>query len=142
MVERFARIEHFVDRSLVACASAGIAPANAYMEMLPLKRIEALLKSLGSKVLAPSAVHSIETLEDIKAVWPQRNVLCHGRMRILKSSVRFDWKPHGKFGENVDPLRLTALEMLEALSDLDRAQSVLGCRLGAINKICASLNAS
>lgn len=136
MVERYARIEFFVDRSLKACAAAGIEPAKKLAEHLPLKRIEALLGSLRDERLVGHSQPALQTLSAIKRDWPQRNALCHGRMKVLKRSVRIEWTSYAKGEGTAAVLPLTDTAMLPALQELDRAQSLLGARLGHIDRHC------
>ena len=141
MVERYARIEFFVDRSLSVCASNGISPANKCSEHLPMKRIEVLLQSLNDDQLVDRSNAARKSLASIKDCWHQRNAICHGRMRVLKRSIRIDWKAFSKEGAELASMRLRDVEMLEILGKMDRAQAILGCQLGSVDKLCAELSA-
>ena len=136
MVERYARIEFFVDRTLKACAAAGIDPAAKLAEHLPAKRIEALLASLRNARLVGHSQPALQTLSAIKQDWQRRNALCHGRMKVLKRSVRIEWTSYTKGMGTAAVIRLSDTGMLRALLDLDRAQSLLGARLGHIDRRC------
>lgn len=141
MVERFGRIEFFVNRSIESCASVGILPASRCAEHLPMKRMEVLLQSLTDSRLAAHSSPAISALTDVKEYWHQRNAICHGRMRVLKRSVRIDWTAFSKDRGSPTALRLKDTEMLESLAKMERAQTVLGSRLGMVDKICADLAA-
>ncbi|WP_162935701.1 hypothetical protein [Tsuneonella amylolytica] len=139
MIERFARIEFFVDRTLEACAVAGIAARSHASDHFPVKRIEELLEALRDERLGASAGPAATLLEAVKKDWDRRNGLCHGRMRVRPASARLDWTCYRKQERTPQSRTLTWADMLTELTKLDHDQRRLGCLLGSVDRACRDL---
>jgi hypothetical protein len=139
MIERFARIEFYVDRTLEACAAAGIAARSQASNHVPIIRIEQLLAALRDDRLGTSAGIAATLLETLKDDWDRRNGLCHGRMRVRAASVRLEWICYRTQARTPQSRTLTWADMLTELTKLDHDQRRLGCLLGSVDRACRDL---
>ncbi|TCJ41129.1 hypothetical protein [Parafrankia sp. BMG5.11] len=135
MVDRFAQIEFFIDRSLARCVAASIVPKGSDA-ILPRQRCKLLLKALSHPRLASKAAPARKSLQAVHAAWDERNGLCHGRIRPTGTAVSLHWTLHEKSGSSERTDRITPTDMLRKLSELDRLKTALGSQLGAIDKLC------
>lgn len=136
MIERFARIEFFVDRALEACAAAGLIARSHASDHFPIKRIEQLLVALADERLAGRGATAIAVLKSVKDGWETRNGLCHGRMRIRRGCIRLEWTCYRNQARTPQSKTFTWLDMLSALQSLDDRQRQLGSALGIVEKAC------
>ena len=141
MIERFAQIEFFIDRTLASCVAAAIVSRAAADSTLPRARCKVLLGALEQEPLLAKADAASRSLKLIYDMWDERNALCHGRMKVGATSIGIHYTAYGKSHGEARLVRLTPLEMLKKLSDLDRLKMALGSQLGWIDKHCASLSA-
>jgi hypothetical protein len=139
MIDRYATIEYFVDRSLAACAAAGILDKRVAAETLPRKRCQALITALDHELIAVKASAARKSIAAVHARWDERNALCHGRIKPASESVTVVWTAHDKNETEQRQFRVTPLQMLEKLSELDRLKTVVGSQLGGVDKLCADL---
>ncbi|MGX7951162.1 hypothetical protein ACWPM1_01240 [Tsuneonella sp. HG249] len=139
MIDRYAQIEFFIDRTLACCVAAAIIPKPDAEITLPRQRCKALIKALSSKGLMSKSGPARKSLEGVHGAWDERNALCHGRIKPAAKSVAVHWTAYEK-GEGVSQqMRVTPIQMLEKLENLDRLKTALGSQLGAIDKICADI---
>jgi hypothetical protein len=137
MIDRYAQIEFFIDRTLDHCVEAGIVQRKDADTTLPRQRCKVLIDALGHPHLLAKGNHARQSLELVYSAWDRRNALCHGRLKPAAKSVSFHWTAREKLGAKVKQDRVTPAQMLEQLRDLDRLKTTLGSQLGAIDKVCA-----
>lgn len=141
MIERFAQIEFFVTRSLRACAQAALIPMSDAHAVLPRQQFNALLAALKHEKLAANSAPARRSLTLARDRWDHRNALCHGRLSVKAKSIRIDWTVYDKGKGAAQTLRLTPVEMLERLRELDLLKTALGSQLGNIDKVCRAITA-
>jgi len=139
MIDRFAQIEFFIDRTLGCCVTAAIAQRSEAETTLPRQRCKVLLKALSHPNLVTKTKPARDSLKAVHDVWDERNALCHGRLKPAAKSVSIHWTVHEKSGGVAKQLRITPAQMLEKLRQLERLKTSLGSQLGAIDKLCERL---
>ena len=141
MIQRFAQIEGFVDRSLGFCAGASLVSATDAQDTLPRRRFNILLKALD--VAKPAGwVNAKQSLQQAYDLWDDRNALCHGIVEPKARSIVLRWTARDNSGVVARHVKITPTEMLEKLHELDRVKTILGSRLGQIDKVWRDLASS
>ncbi|GGE04255.1 hypothetical protein GCM10011515_24840 [Tsuneonella deserti] len=135
MIERYARTEHFVLRSLKCLAQHRIALCDNAFAPLPKVRLNALILALRKNDFEQRQLPALASLEDLQSRWDERNALSHGRFRVGARSVTVIWTAMDK-GPVEKNLTLQVTDMLERLAALDTLQRVLGARLGHVDAAC------
>lgn len=135
MIERYARTEYFVLRSLRCLAKHDVALCDNAFAPLPKVRLNALITALRENDFEQRQLPALASLEDIQSRWDERNALSHGRFRAGARSVTVKWTVMDK-----DPVEkqftLQVADMLNKLATLDNLQRVLGARLGHVDAAC------
>jgi hypothetical protein len=135
MIERYARSEHFVLRSLKCLARHDIALCDNAFAPLPRARLNALVAALRENDFEQRQLPALASLEDLQSRWDERNALSHGRFRVAARSVTVRWTVMDR--EPVEKqFTLHVTEMLGKLAALDNLQRVLGARLGYVDAAC------
>lgn len=136
MIDRYAQIEFFIDRTLASCVSAAIVSKAEAETTLPRARCKLLIKTLSESELLAKSEPARKSLQTVYDAWDNRNALCHGRLKPAAKSVAINWTAYEKNSAHPRQFRVTPIEMLEKLEALDRLKTVLGSQLGAIDKLC------
>jgi hypothetical protein len=141
MIDRFAQIEFFIDRTLASCVAAAIVQKPDAETTLPRQRCKVLMAALANAQLADKSESARKSLKAAYDAWDDRNALCHGRIKPAAKSVAVHWTAYEKNLGVPRQIRVTPVQMLEKLKSLDRLKTSLGSQLGAIDKICADIAA-
>jgi hypothetical protein len=137
MIDRFAQIEFFINRTLANCAAASLVSKRDLAETLPRNRCKVLLNALDTGRPLGRFHAASRTLGAVFNRWDERNALCHGRMKMDGEGITFHWQAGGIDGLSEESIRLAPLQMLERLQSLDRLKTIVGSQLGSIDKFCA-----
>ena len=135
MIERYARTEHFVLRSLKCLAQHDVALCDNAFAPLPKARLNALVAALRQNDFEQHQLPALASLEVLQSRWDERNALSHGRFRVGVRSVTVKWTVMDK-EPTEKQMTLQVTEMLRKLAALDDLQRVLGARLGHVDAAC------
>jgi hypothetical protein len=141
MIDRYAQIEFFIDRTLDRCIEVGIVQRKDAETPLPRQRCKLLMEALDHPRLIAKGGHARQSLELVHSAWDRRNALCHGRLKPAAKSVSIHWTVREKLGSKATQDRVTPAQMLDQLRELDRLKTMLGSQLGAVDKLCVGSSA-
>ena len=136
MLDRFARAEHAVLLCLDTIAATGAPlPTDAFHEAAK-ARLKALISILERDDFNGHSPKALERLRELLALSDDRVALAHGTIRQADGKVLLEWRRcQVKTGPRPEQLTLPLIELTKRLSEIDRLQSELGCRLGQIRKV-------
>ncbi|MXO75392.1 hypothetical protein GRI40_09220 [Altererythrobacter aerius] len=139
MIERFARIEFFVARSLEICARAKLVSPSEANAVLPRDRFDALLAALRHEALAAISGPARRSLAFARDISADKNSLCNGRVTARQGTIRIEWTAFDTGVARAEIVRLTPIEILERLAELDRLTKVLEKELASVDKVSRAL---